>query len=157
MRELYEEQLDGQTVLRSSPSSSHEILCDRIQRRLDATLSPNSTLKLLPRRSPLQLSPKTKVRPDLALVKTSEQRPYLFVEILLPGDHTADTVLKKNLYQIFRLPRLWIVDPRYGNVEVYATGNYGFRLETILAHRELLSDPLLPAFQCSMKELFDEQ
>ena len=154
MSEPYEERLDGQRVLRTPPPDSHEILCDRIHQWVNRYLPVNSTLKRLPRRTAVALSSLTSMKPDLALVKDNENRAYLFAEVLLPGDHSADTVIKKCLCQQHLLPRLWIIDPRYLNVEVYASGPHGFRLETILANRDCLTDAFLPGLECSMTDLF---
>ncbi len=75
-------------------------------------------------------------------------------EVLLPGDHHHDTFVKKQLWPDLRLPRLWMVDPRYLNVEVYGRGEYGFTLTDILANHHPLTDPELPGLGCSMDELF---
>jgi len=45
-----------------------------------------------------------------------------------------------------KLPRLWMVDPRYDNVEVYHSNEYGLILKSILAGHELLTEKLLPEF-----------
>ncbi len=47
-----------------------------------------------------------------------------------------------------------MVDPRYDNVEVYHGGEYGLALKEILALRDILTEPLLPAFQYPVAELF---
>jgi Uma2 family endonuclease len=52
------------------------------------------------------------------------------------------------------LPRLWMIDPRYDNVEVYHGGQYGLSLKNILASREILNEPLLRQFQYVIAELF---
>jgi Uma2 family endonuclease len=83
---------------------------------VNRALPINSTLKRLARRTPVTFSPSTCMRPDLALVKANDKQAYLFAEVLVPGDHSADTVIKKCLCQQFLLPRLWIVDPRYLNL-----------------------------------------
>ena len=62
--------------------------------------------------------------------------------------------MKKQIYSDLRLPRFWMVDPRYLNVEVYGIGEYGFTLTAILAHTHPLTDPFLPGLHCSMHELF---
>jgi Uma2 family endonuclease len=69
-------------------------------------------------------------------------------------DHRPDTVTKKELYELARLPRLWMVDPRYDNVEVYHATEYGLRLQEILAGAETLTEKLLPEFAISMIALF---
>jgi Uma2 family endonuclease len=47
-----------------------------------------------------------------------------------------------------------MVDLRYDNVEVYHGTQYGVTLKTILAHREFLTEKLLPNLQLSIAELF---
>jgi Uma2 family endonuclease len=63
-------------------------------------------------------------------------------------------VLKKALYEETGLPRLWMVDPRYDNVEVYHGGQHGLTLKQILAVQEVLTEALLPAFGYRIAELF---
>jgi Uma2 family endonuclease len=58
------------------------------------------------------------------------------------------------IYEETRLPRLWMVDPRYDNVEVYHGTPYGLSLRQMLAGREVLSEKLLPEFEISMSDLF---
>jgi Uma2 family endonuclease len=53
-----------------------------------------------------------------------------------------------------KLPRLWMIDPRYDNVEVYHSNEYGLILKSILAGHELLTEKLLPEFQLTIEELF---
>ena len=47
-----------------------------------------------------------------------------------------------------------MIDPRYDNVEVYHSNEYGLVLKSILAGHELLTEKLLPEFQFTMTELF---
>ena len=56
-----------------------------------------------------------------------------------------------------RLPRLWMVDPRYDNVEVYHSNEYGLILKSILAGHELLTERLLPEFELTIKALFADE
>ena len=57
------------------------------------------------------------VRPDLALVTAATGKAWLVAEIIDSADHRPDTVLKKAIYEDFKVPRVWMVDPRYDNVE----------------------------------------
>jgi Uma2 family endonuclease len=61
---------------------------------------------------------------------------------------------KQQIYEAMKLPRLWMVDPRYNNVEIYHASEYGIRLEQILAGSEVLTEKLLPEFQLSIEDLF---
>ena len=102
----------------------------------------------------IELTPGTLVRPDLVLITTLTRKPWLIAEIVDSYDHGSDTVTKKMIYEETRLPRLWMIDPRYDNVEVYHGTPYGLSLKQMLAGREVLSEKLLPEFEISVKELF---
>ena len=79
---------------------------------------------------------------------------WLAAEIVSSDDHQPDTVIKKQIYEEMKLPRLWMIDPRYDNVEVYHSSEYGLVLKSILAGPELLTEKLLPEFQLTITELF---
>jgi Uma2 family endonuclease len=79
---------------------------------------------------------------------------WLAAEIVSSDDHQPDTVIKKQIYEEMRLPRLWMIDPRYDNVEIYHSNEYGLILKNILAGHELLTEKLLPEFQLTITELF---
>jgi len=154
MADPYEELIDGETFIRGPLNAPHEILCDRLHAWVAHHLPANSALKLLPRRTTITLRAGTSLCPDLALVRRDSQELYLAVEVLQPGDHHPDTVLKKQLYSDCRAPRLWIVDSRYQNVEVYASGSSGFRLELILASNEALTDTIFSGSAYPVSEIF---
>ena len=82
---------------------------------------------------------------------------WLAVEIISREDHHVDTVVKKELYEKIRVPRLWMVDPRYDNVEIYHSMEFGLALKGILAGSEVLAEALIPEFQIVVAELFAAQ
>ena len=47
-----------------------------------------------------------------------------------------------------------MVDPRYDNVEIYHSFEFGLKLHGILAGREVLAEKLIPQFQLAVAELF---
>jgi len=154
MSEPYEEIVLGETFWRRPPGARHETVCSRLHERVAACLTGNPTTRLLARRSIVQLSPGTLVRPDLALVTIATGKAWLLAEVVDSTDHGTDTVTKKIAYEDLRLPRLWMVDPRYDNVEIYHGSQYGLSLKHILAGRDRLTDALLPGFEVAMLELF---
>jgi Uma2 family endonuclease len=154
MSEPYEELLNGEAHLRVGPGARHERICARLHETILASVANYSATQLLAPRAKIQLSPHHAVRPDLALVTTANNRLWLAVEIVSSDDHRTDTVIKKQIYEDMKVPRLWMVDPRYDNVEVYHSNPYGLILKGILASSEVLSDPLLPEFQIVVRELF---
>ena len=154
MSQPYEEIFEGETLLRSAPGLRHEKICARLHDRVAGGLAKNAVSRLLSPRSIVQLSPGTLVRPDLAVVTVATGKLWLAVEIIDSEDHHPDTVLKKGVYEEYSVPRLWVVDPRYDNVETYHGTSYGLALREILAGRERLTESLLPQFDLTIAELF---
>jgi hypothetical protein len=154
MSRPYEEIFEGATLVRRAPGVRHEIICARLHAAMKASVADLGSTHLLPPRSVVKLSPHNAVCPDLALLATATGKLWLAAEIVSSDDHRPDTVLKKQLYEDMKLPRLWMIDPRYDNVEVYHGSEYGLILKAMLAGKEVLSENLLPEFQIMVEELF---
>lgn len=150
----YQEIIEGRTLVRSFPGARHERICAFLHQRVGAGLAGNAAARLLGPRDAVSLSPRTTVRPDLALVTVATGKVWLVVEIIDSADHRPDTVLKKGLYEEFKVPRVWMVDPRYDNVEFYHGTPHGLALKGILAGKEILQEGLLPGLAIPVAELF---
>jgi Uma2 family endonuclease len=154
MSQPYTETLDGTPLVREAPGARHEVICARLHQWVHASVANLTSTRLLTPRSELRLSSRTTLCPDLALVTVPAGRLWLAAEIVSSDDHRTDTVVKKQIYEEIKLPRLWMIDPRYDNVEVYHGSQYGLILKGILAGSEVLSEKLLPEFQLIIAELF---
>ena len=156
MNVRYEEIVEGESLIRMPPSARHELVCARLHSIVAASLETETTTRLLKPRTVVQISPGTLVRPDLALVTAANNRPWLVAEIIHSGDHSSDTVTKKGAYEESRIPRLWMIDLRYDNVEIYHGTQYGMTLKDILSCRDFLTEKLLPNLKVGIAELFAE-
>jgi len=154
MSSAYEELLDGQVVFRRAPGTRHETICSRLHALLDACVANLTATRILPRRSQVQLTNGNIICPDIALVDVGTGKLWLAIEIISSDDHHTDTVVKKQIYEDMRVPRLWIVDPRYDNLEVYHSNEYGLALKGIMAGSDVLTDTALPGFQLTIRDLF---
>lgn len=154
MSRPYEEILDGASFPRSAPGGRHEIICGRLHAAMTASVANLAGTQLLAPRTRIQLSRATAICPDLSLVTVATGKLWLAVEIISREDHRADTVVKKELYENIRVPRLWMVDPRYDNVEIYHSTEWGLKLKGILAGSEVLTENLIPEFQFVIATLF---
>ncbi len=154
MSQAYEEIVEGESLLRHPPDSRHEAICACLHEHVRLSVATFSSTRLLPPRSIVQLSTGTLVRPDLALVTAATGKLWLAAEVINSHDHRVDTVRKKTVYDENKLPRLWMIDPRYDNMEVYHGGPYGLTLKQILAQHETLTEALLPGLKLRMAELF---
>lgn len=151
----YAETLCGEMVMRSAPGRRHEIICTRLHQYLRASVANLSSARLLPPRTRISLRPDLALCPDLALLAAANGKLWLAAEIVNSEDHRPDTVVKKQIYEEIRLPRLWMIDPRYDNVEVYHSSPYGLALKGILAGRDILTESLLPEFEIAIAKLFE--
>jgi len=156
MSDAYEEFVEGERLLRTPPGARHELICARLHQKTAVSMGKLTVARQLPPRSMVKITGNTFVRPDLALLTTATGRLWLAAEIISSDDHKSDTVIKKQIYEELNVPRLWMVDPRYNNVEVYHGSQYGLILKKILAGREILEDELLPDFQIIIDVLFAE-
>jgi Uma2 family endonuclease len=154
MSEPYEETLQGEVTLRLPPGPRHELVCARLHEALRRCVASFPGAKLLAPRSEVQLHRHATLRPDLALVTAATNKLWLAVEIVNSEDHRTDTVVKKEIYDAAKVPRLWMVDPRYDNVEVYHASEYGLRLQGILAGADVLTEKLLPQLALPLTQLF---
>ncbi len=154
MSRPYPETLSGELLMRLAPGPRHEVICGRLHAAVRAGASNLSSTRLLPPRTEIRLSPYNAVCPDLTLVVAATGKAWLAAEIVSSDDHAPDTVLKKQVYEEVKLPRLWMIDPRYDNVEVYHATPYGLALKAILAGKDVLSDRLLPEFALPLSDLF---
>ena len=154
MSRPYEEILDGASLPRSAPGARHEMICQRLHAAMAASVANFSGTLLLAPRTKIQVTRSTMICPDLALITTATGKLWLAVEVVQTGDHHADTFIKKEIYENARVPRLWLIDPRYDNVEIYHSTEFGLALKGILAGSEVLSEKLVPEFQFAVAELF---
>jgi Uma2 family endonuclease len=150
----YDELIEGFGVSRVQPRGRHEEVCARLHAAVGAALEGVTTTRLLPPRTLVQFSPDNHFRPDLTLLTVATGKVWLAAEIISTDDHKWDTVTKKQHYEAMNIPRLWMIDPRYDNVEVYHGGPYGLALKGMFAGRELLTEKLLPALNLRVGELF---
>lgn len=154
MSDPYEEMLAGEITLRLPPGPRHELVLARLQAALRTSVAHSPAARLLEPRTQIRFSHNTALRPDLVLVAAASGKLWLAVEVVSSDDHQADTVTKKQIYEDIKVPRLWMVDPRYDNIEVYHATEYGLKLIGILAGRDVLEEKLLPEFRIVTAELF---
>jgi len=154
MSDAYEETVNGERLLRFPPRPRHDEILVRLRRRVAGAIASLTAARMLDTRSPVEISARTILRPDMALVTTANGKLWLVAEVISSEDHHADTVEKKTVYEEQRVPRVWIVDPRFDNVEVYHGTPFGLALKRVLAGRELLTETLLPGFEMPLHELF---
>ena len=93
------------------------------------------------------------LRPDGKLYAA----PELAVEILSPGgtNERRDREVKLKLYAREGVEEYWLVDWRARTVEVYRRAGEHLQLAGVLTDADRLTSPLLPGFECPVRELWE--
>ena len=77
--------------------------------------------------------------------------PTLIIEILSPSDVIEEIKEKIDLYQKFRVPLVWVIDPHDRTVTIY---RLDAEPELVNVNQELSGEPHLPGFRVKGAELF---
>jgi Uma2 family endonuclease len=166
---LRHELIDGEHYVSPAPKTKHQRISGQIFGQMYVYLKehPLGTIYYAP--LDVVLSKNDCVEPDLLYVSREraarmtedylEGAPDLVVEILSPSTKHADRGVKYHLYEHFRVPEYWIIDPENEVVKVYRREEGGFLLSAELSRRggtsvPQLSTPLLPGFELSLDEIF---
>jgi len=152
--ESYHEVLAGRVVVRARPCQRHERICAKLHEVVKQALEGNDAYVQLETRSEIKLADDTILRPDLSVIFRENGKLFLAAEVIDSQDHKIDTVYKKDIYELYRVPKLWVLDPRYDNLEVYESAEYGLLLRQMLAGRAVLKDPAFPNLEVLVENLF---
>jgi Uma2 family endonuclease len=121
--------IDGELVIMSSPSVTHQRVLQRLYLAFHAQVQQRGQGEVFLAPLDVIMSPTRVVEPDLIIVRPNnrgilktriEGIPDLLVEILSPSNHKHDIVTKRRLYARARVPEYWIVDPEAQTIEVLA-------------------------------------
>lgn len=117
--------IDGRHYTNAAPNPRHQAISRHIQFQLYEQIELQGHGEVINAPIDLQLSESNIVQPDLVvvlkenhIVKATKIKgiPDLVIEILSPSNRTHDLELKMRLYEQFRIPEFWIVDPEEENV-----------------------------------------
>jgi Uma2 family endonuclease len=80
--------------------------------------------------------------------------PDLIIEVLSPGAENAhrDRQAKRQLYRKYGVREYWLVDAQKRAIEVYRSQR--FRLAATRGVKDQLTSPILPGFECPVREIF---
>ena len=118
----------GELLVSPSPRVWHQIVLDRLTRRVQAYLDHEPVGVALALASDISWTPDTLVQPDLFVAPAAELRTLdwasvrtllLVVEVLSPSSERIDRFTKRRLYQEVGIPLYWIIDADRHHVECW--------------------------------------
>lgn len=159
--------IDGELYVSTQPDWQHQFVGGQIFAFLQMWSS--QTLAGMANLAPgVIYSKDTAVAPDVVWISRERLRtalqpngklnasPELMVEILSPGSENArrDRNSKLDLYSRRGVEEYWVVNWQERTIEAYRRRNDLLTLYTTFNESDVLETPLLPGFQCQVKQLF---
>ena len=93
-------------------------------------------------------------RMDILERRGATAAPDLVVEILSPSTRTRDLTAKRDLYERYRVPAYWIVDPEDATVTVYRLVEGRYAEPETLGEGDTVTPGLLPGFEVTVERVF---
>lgn len=158
--------IDGDHFITPAPNIKHQSVSFNLAAAFANFLSANKIGKAFAAPCDVVLSDEDIVEPDLLFVSAdraaiiTEQNvqgpPDLVVEILSSGTRKVDEIVKRKLYERYKVREYWIVDPELETVKIYRLTDQGYVRAAELAREttDTLSTPLLPDFRMPLADLF---
>ncbi len=159
--------IDGDHFMTPSPNTKHQRASFNLAAAMRNFLKAHPAGHAFAAPFDVVLSDEDIVEPDLLFVsagraaiitdKNVRGAPDLVVEILSETSRKTDEIIKRKLYERYRIPEYWIVDPVLETVKVYRLTDQGYVRAAELSREanDALSTPLLPGFQAPLAEIFE--
>jgi len=161
------EVIEGELFVSRAPGLPHQILSGNTYYQFRSYLDNNPIGKIIATPG-LILSKYSGVIPDLVFYTHARAKkivanerlvaaPDIVIEILSPGREniSRDRVAKRQLYAKHGVSEYWIVDSENRSVEIYRLGGQSLDLAAMLRDDDIITSPLLPAFNCPVSKIFE--
>lgn len=156
--------IEGELIMVPAPDLGHQDLSRDLEFFLWTHIKKYELGKIYDAPLDVVLDEENVVQPDLVFVSASNQKilkshgiegsPDLVVEILSPSSLYRDRHQKKALYQKFKIPEYWIVDPANQSIEVFHLENEEYRLYSFAAGKGKIKSAVIDRLELDLAELF---
>ena len=158
------ELIEGELFVSRAPSLTHQQIVFRFLLALGNHLEKNPIGKVWPGPGVI-FSDFSGVIPDIIYISNERLdkiasgdrvagAPDLVIEILSPGveNERRDRQAKRQLYGKYGVKEYWIVDSQKATIQIYRSAK--LRLAATLTRKDKLTSPLLPGFNCRVRDIF---
>ncbi len=158
------ELIDGDLFVTPAPATLHQTVSRRLQYELMTDLERTGLASIFNAPVDVILDEHNVIEPDLVVVGKPRQHivtkraiegvPDIVVEILTPSTSERDRHYKRRLYEQFRVPEYWVVDPDHGFVEVFALVDTAYGVRARYDRASVLVCPLFPTLSVELAPIF---
>lgn len=156
----------GDFVVSPAPTSQHQAVVFELSGQFREQLRNRKLARVLPSPIDVIFDRTNTVQPDLVVVKMARKSiitrrgidgvPDLVVEVVSPNNPAQDLVLKRHVYERFKVPEYWIVDPDERSVLVLALEGKSYVEAVSLRVKGVVRSPLFRSLKVSLDDLFAE-
>jgi Uma2 family endonuclease len=158
------EVINGELHILPTPFPTHQRILGRLHRHIAPCAEESDRGELFIAPLDVILSPSNVVQPDLMFVARAHASrvqlhaivgaPDIAIEIL--GDFTRDRdeVVKRDLYERFRVPEYWIVDPDAKTVRVLRRATARYETVATFSDNDSFTSPTFPDLQLPLATIF---
>jgi Uma2 family endonuclease len=160
------ELIDGERYVTPSPVTKHQKVSGNIFIALGTHIQKTKSGQLFNAPMDVVFSDLDVVQPDLLYItnarasiiteKNIQGAPDLVVEIVSGSSRKTDEIIKRKLYEHYRVPEYWIVDPELESVKVYRLSDKGYSriAELTVEANDTINSPLFPDWQLPLSQIF---
>lgn len=158
------ELIDGDLFVTPSPTTGHQTVSRLLLFELMTALERTGLAKVFSAPTDVIFDDTNVVVPDLVIVGRDRQHivtkraiegvPDIVVEILSPGTSERDRHYKRRLYEQFRVPEYWIVDPEYGSIVIFALIDSEYGIRARYDRASTLVCPIFPTLAIELAPIF---
>lgn len=158
--------IDGEHYVTPAPNTRHQAVIMTLARLVAPFVHERRLGQLFVSPVDVVFAQTSIVQPDLVFVSSArasiitrpniQGAPDLVVEVLSKGTRRTDEDVKRELYERFRVPEYWIVDPDLEIVKVHRLTGPGYA-EPLARSKQSdhrLTTPLLPGLDLPLSEVF---
>lgn len=159
----YYEFINGIAHFMPSPSTFHQRIIQRLNRKIDAFVESNALGEVFTAPLDVYLSDEEYYQPDMLFVSNERKSiiqerikgaPDLVVEVLSPSNGYKDLTHKKLMYEEFGVREYWTVEPDERAIEVLVNTDMGFQVFSKAHRRGEVRSQVLSGFTVNLDQIF---
>ncbi|MCI4624848.1 MAG: Uma2 family endonuclease [Candidatus Magnetoovum sp. WYHC-5] len=158
--------INGKEVMGPSPFFKHQDVVFNLGFILKAYVKKNNLGKVSI--SPLDVILEegvNRMQPDLLFIKKENMWiikewirgvPDMVCEIVSQGSYTRDTIIKKEIYESYKVPEYWIVIPELSTIEILTLEDGKYQPFSIAEGEGVVKSNVISGFEVEIKDVFEE-
>jgi Uma2 family endonuclease len=157
--------INGKEIMGPSPFGRHQNIAVKVFRQLDRFVEQKQLGFVY--FSPLDVifeDAINRLQPDILFIRKENMAifqdwirgvPDMVCEIVSPGSYDKDTVVKKAIYERYRVPEYWIVLPEFKTIEILTIENDKYKRYSFAELEGVVTSKVIEGLQVNVKDIFE--